>query len=379
MQKLKFSCPCHFGLESVLSFEVKQLGGEDVTATDGKVSFSGGLDLLARANLSLRTAERVLIVLGEFTARSFEELFQGVKAIAWEEFIPRQDAFPVKGHSLNSTLHSVPDCQAITKKAVVERLKAKYGVSWFTETGAMHQIQFSIIKDNVTIMLDTSGAGLHKRGYRQNANAAPIKETLAAGIVDLARIRADSMVCDPFCGSGTMLIEAAYKAMNIAPCINRKFAAEHWDCIPQEIWRQERTRALDLVRRDATFVAYGSDIDSEAIALTLENAKKAGIGTRIKAKQAAIADFSYDDYGDKVIMLCNPPYGERMLELKQAEEIYAKLGELLHPSADRPFYVITADEDFERVFGHKATKRRKLYNGMIRCQLYMYFKDEMKG
>ena len=375
MQPLKMSCPCHFGLESVLSFEIKQLGGEDVAASDGRVNFTGGWELLARANLALRTAERVQIVMGEFPARSFDELFEGVRALPWEQFLARRDAFPVKGHSLNSALHSVPDCQAIVKKAVVERLKSRYAQTWFEETGAVHQIQFVILKDVATILFDTSGVGLHKRGYRKNANEAPIKETLAAGIVDLARIRADSIVCDPFCGSGTLLIEAATRAMNIAPCLNRKFAAEHWGCIPRQTWEDERAKALGQVRRDVPFTAYGSDIDAEAVTLTLENAHRAGIESCIKVKQAPISKFSYDGYGDKVTVLCNPPYGDRMLELEQAREIYETLGQVMAPSSKRPLYVITADEDFERLFGRKADRRRKLYNGMIRCQLYLYFKD----
>ncbi|MEG0615117.1 MAG: THUMP domain-containing protein, partial [Oscillospiraceae bacterium] len=205
MTKLKLSCPCHFGLESVLSFEVKKIGGEDIVVSDGKVTFTGDYSVLARANISLSTAERVLVVLNEFHAATFEELFQGVKAIPLEDYIGKNDIFPVKGYSLNSTLHSVPDCQSIIKKAAVERLKAKYHVDWFQETGELYQIQFSILKDTATIFLDTSGAGLHKRGYRQNANTAPIKETLAAGIVDLARVKSNSVICDPFCGSGTFL------------------------------------------------------------------------------------------------------------------------------------------------------------------------------
>ena len=219
--KLRLCCPCHFGLESVLKYEITKIGGTDLKVSDGKISFTGDENIMARANICLSTAERVLIELLEFRAETFEDLFQGVRSIELERFIGVDDAFPVKGHSLNSTLHSVPDCQSIIKKAAVERLKSKYGVNWFSETGPAVQIQFSILKDVVTIYLDTSGAGLHKRGYRRNSNAAPIKETLAAGIVDLARVRPDSIVCDPFCGSGTILIEAAMKALKIPVGINR--------------------------------------------------------------------------------------------------------------------------------------------------------------
>ena len=219
MDKIKFACPCHFGLESVLKFEITKIGGEDITVSDGRITFTGDFSMLARANLCLASAERVLIQIGEFKAVTFEELFQGVKALPFENYIGKDDIFPVKGHSLNSVLHSVPDCQAIIKKAVVEHLKSKYNINWFAETGSMFQIQFSIHNDNVTVYIDTSGAGLHKRGYRRNSNAAPIKETLAAGIIDLAHVRGDSIVYDPFCGSGTLLIEAAYKALNIAPVV----------------------------------------------------------------------------------------------------------------------------------------------------------------
>lgn len=371
MNKLRFSCPCHFGLESVLSFEVKKIGGEDVTVSDGKVSFSGDVNLLARANLCLSTAERVLIVLNEFHASTFEELFQGVKAIPLEDFIGKNDAFPVKGHSLNSTLHSVPDCQAIIKKAAVERLKSKYNLNWFEETGAVHQLQFSILKDMVTIYLDTSGQGLHKRGYRRNSNDAPIKETLAAGIVDLAHVRTGSVVCDPFCGSGTFLIESAYKSLGIAPGLNRRFSAEAWGCFDKKIWQEERSRAISDVRRDSEFKGFGWDIDSEAVQLTRDNCKKAGVGSKMTIEQADISSYVNRE---NTITICNPPYGERMLEIKQAEELYKKMGQVFAGNSKSPCYIISPHEDFESFFGRKADKRRKLYNGMIKCQLFMYFK-----
>ncbi len=368
---LKLTCPCHFGLESVLKFEASKIGGKNITVKDGRVSFEGGADILARANICLSTAERVLIELSEFRAETFEELFQGIKKIPLEQFIGIKDAFPVKGHSLNSTLHSVPDCQSIIKKAAVERLKSKYHTGWFEETGAIHQIQFSILKDNVTVYLDTSGAGLHKRGYRRNANAAPIKETLAAGIIDLARIRSDSTVCDPFCGSGTFLIESALKALNIPPCINRRFAAEKWDCIDKKIWQEERQRAISLVKKDADFEAFGFDIDDESVELSIENAKKAGVKSRIRIEKADICDFRPVSGG---ITVCNPPYGERMLEIREAEQLYTVMGKVMNPSAQTPCYIISPHEEFEKFFGKKADKKRKLYNGMIKCNLYMYFR-----
>lgn len=371
MNKIRLCCPCHFGLESVLKYEINKIGGENLNVTDGKIAFDGGFDILARANLRLSTAERVLIELGSFEAKSFEQLFQGVRALPLEDFIGKDDAFPVKGHSLNSQLHSVPDCQKIIKKAAAERLKSRYGISWFGENGAVHQLQFSLYKDICTLYLDTSGAGLHKRGYRRNSNAAPIKETLAAGIIDLARVRADSLVCDPMCGSGTFLIEAAYKALNVAPGLRRKFAAQNWEQIPQEIWRQERSDAMDAIDRKGTFHGFGFDIDEEAVILTLENAKKAGVGSKLEIIRQDISRFVQPE---RSITLCNPPYGERMLEIREAEELYKRLGQVLSPSKDKACYIISPHEDFEKFFGKKADKKRKLYNGMIKCTLYMYFK-----
>lgn len=372
MPNLKFVCPCHFGLESVLSYEIKKIGGENLTVSDGKVSFFGDFNTLARANICLSTAERVLIVLGEFKAMSFTELFDNTKNLPFEEFIGKNDEFPVKGYSLNSKLHSVPDCQSIIKKAAVERLKSKYKLQWFTESGPLHQIQFSIHKDNVTIMLDTSGNGLNKRGYRKGTgNSAPIKETLAAGIVDLARVRDYSHIYDPFCGSGTILIESAYKALNIAPGMNRHFSAEKWDCVPADVWKTEKEKAFSEIKRDAEFFAYGSDVDENAVSLSLQNSKKAGVSSKISVSCEDVRSFKCDD--ENGIIICNPPYGERMLEIKEAEELYKVMGEVFTNSKAKAYYIISPHEEFERLFGRKAAKRRKLYNGMIKCQLFMYF------
>ncbi len=360
-----------FGLESILSYEIKKIGGENLKVTDGKISFDGDFNTLAKANLWISTAERVLIEMGSFEAKSFEELFQGVKRISFENFIDKDDAFPVKGFSLNSALHSVPDCQSIIKKAIVERLKSVYGINWFEESGPVHQVQFSIHKDVVTVFLDTSGAGLHKRGYRRNSNEAPIKETLAAGIVDLARVRSDSIVADPMCGSGTFLIESAYKALNIAPGLRRNFAAQSWSQIPKTVWNDARAEALDSIDRQGEFKAFGYDIDDFAVDLTQSNARKAGVGSKMIIKQSDISRFKQLDNS---ITFCNPPYGERMLEIKDAEKLYIKLGERLSPCRERTCYIISPHEEFEKFFGKKADKRRKLYNGMIKCQLYMYFK-----
>ncbi|MGN0626650.1 MAG: class I SAM-dependent RNA methyltransferase [Oscillospiraceae bacterium] len=374
MEKLRISCPCLFGLESVLSGEMKRMGAENITAEDGRVTFEGTFADAARANLCLRTAERVQIIVAEFEARSYEELFQGTLAAPWEEFIGRKDAFPVKGRTVKSQLYSMSDCQSIIKKAVAKRLESVYHQSWFDETGSVIQIQFTLLKDRVMLMLDTSGTGLHKRGYRRNSVDAPIKETIAAGIADLAHIYPDSVVCDPMCGSGTLLIESALKALNIAPGINRHFAAEQWSCWPAETWQQERSRCLDEIRRDATFEAYGSDIDPEAVRLTIENANNAGVGGRIHVEQRDMRKFEFPEAERKLIVLCNPPYGERLLDIKEAEALYRDLGRVLQPGEGRSFNIISPHDEFESLFGRKADRRRKLYNGMIKCQLYMYFK-----
>lgn len=372
MNNLKISCPCHFGLESVLSSEVKRLGFKDIETISGRVSFSGGFIEIAKANLWLRTAERVQIVLGSFTATNFTDLFDQVNEIPFEDFIGKNDTFPVTGYSLNSQLSSIPHCQSIIKKAIVKRLESKYKVSWFQESGPTFRIQFSIMKDVVTIMIDTSGAGLHKRGYRKNSNAAPIKETLAAGIVDLARIRGYSTVYDPFCGSGTLIIEAALHGLKIAPGIKRAFAFEKWDIIPKDIISNERNQALDSIDRECDFFAYGSDIDEEAINLTEFNAKKAGVYNRIKLEKKDIRDFRVET--DKATIITNPPYGERLLERQEASNLYKTMGKVFNLNKDHTFYVISALDEFESDFGKKSDRRRKLYNGMLKCQLYMYFK-----
>ena len=266
------------------------------------------------------------------------------------------------------------DCQSIIKKAICKHLEGVYHQSWFEETGATIQIQFMILKDKVRLMLDTSGTGLHKRGYRKNSVAAPIKETIAAGIADLAHIYPDSVVCDPMCGSGTLLIEAAMKAINLAPGLNRHFAAEQWGCWPSETWQHQRSACLDEIRHDATFVGYGSDIDPEAIRLCVENANNAGVGSRLHFEQKNMKNFTFPEAEKKLIVLCNPPYGERLLDIKEAEELYRQLGKVLTMDEGRSFAIISPHEEFERLFGKQADKRRKLYNGMIKCQLYMYYK-----
>lgn len=376
MKKLTLACPCLFGLESVLAFEVRKLGGENVTVTDGRVTFEGDLSMVAKANIWLRTAERVGIVIGSFKAETFTELFDQTAELPWEEFIGIEDQFPVKGSSINSKLFSMSDCQRIIKRAIVRRFEKVYHKEQFSETGALYQVQYSIHKDIVTLMLDTTGAGLHKRGYRANSNEAPIKETIAAGIVDFARVRGDSTVYDPMCGSGTLVIEAALKALNIAPGIRRRFAAQNWACFQNYIFNDVRKEANEQVRRDAPFMAYAADIDPHAVQLTMENAAKAGVASRIRVRQADLAGFHIEPE-QKGIVLTNPPYGERMLAVSEAETLYRTMGEVFVPAEHASYYIISPHEEFEELFGRKADRRRKLYNGMIKCQLFMYFnKDE---
>lgn len=373
LENLEFVCPCHFGIESVLSGEIKRMGAQNVKTTDGRVQFSGGLEFLPRANLMLRTAERVLLKIGEFEANTFEELFEGTKSLFWENWIGKLDIFPVKGHSINSQLRSVPDCQAIIKKAVVDRLKKSYKVDWFVETGCLYQIQFSIIKNVVSLYIDTSGEGLHKRGYRRNSAIAPIKETLACGIIDLAHVKPFSTVYDPFCGSGTFLIESALKAKNIAPGINRKFVSEQWGQIGADIWKNERLRAINLIRSDIEFRGIGLDIDEQAVELSLNNSKKAGVDSIINFKQRDIKKFNLNQT-ERGIVLCNPPYGERLLEKKQAENIIRTMGKVFKKKKDWSYYIISPHKDFEKIFERNSDKKRKLYNGMLKCNLFMYFK-----
>ena len=367
--------PCFFGTEHTLSFEVKRLGAQNVRVTDGRVAFDGDASLIAAANLNLRTAERVLILLKTFPATTFDELFDGVNSIPWEDLIPADAQFPVKGSSLSSQLSSVPACQSIVKKAVVKRLQAGHKTSTLPETGALYKIRFSLRKNVAEIMLDTSGDGLHKRGYRKNATLAPIKETLAAAIADLGFVRRDSVVQDPFCGSGTMVIEAAQKAMNIAPGLRRRFAAEQFDFVPASLWAEERQKALAAVRPDAAFEGFGSDIDPAAVALATANAKLAGVGERCHFEVRDVKDFTPQP---QAIVLTNPPYGERLGDAAEAAALARTLGQVWNAAPTAGLYAITADADFEAHFGKKAAKRRKIYNGMIPCQLYMYFERPAK-
>ncbi len=372
IQKLNMVAPCLFGVEGILADELKRFGIENVRAENGRVLFSGDLNTLAFVNINTRYAERVLINVGQFYATDFTMLFDGVKNLPWEDFIGKYDAFPVNGWSLNSQLFSIPDCQAIVKKAIVERLKTKYKISWFNETGAEYKVRFSIMKNEVTLMIDTSGDGLHKRGYRRNSNNAPLKETLAAAMCDTARIFPDTVLFDQFCGSGTILIEAALHAAHIAPGLNRHFAAERFSFIPDKVWREERTRALDSIRHDIDFTAMGYDIDRDCVELTLANAKKAGVEKYVKAAVADIKDFKATS--GRSLTITNPPYGERLLDVKAAEELYKTMGQVFSRGDGRKYGIISPHDEFEKFFGGVADKRRKFYNGMIKCQFFMYLK-----
>ena len=376
MNNINLIAPCLFGVESVAADEFRRMGFTDVATENGRVKLSGDFNMLARANICSRFAERILINAGEFTAVTFTELFDETKKIPWENYIGKDDAFPVNGWSIDSQLSSIPDCQSIIKKAVVERLKLKYPVVRFAETGPEYKIRFSIHKNAVTLMIDTSGEGLHKRGYRRNSNDAPLKETLAAAMCDLARIYPDTKLYDPFCGSGTLLIEAALMATKTAPGLRRYFAAERFGFIPENVWRVERTRAQDLIIHNVDFRAHGFDTDENAVRLTLENAKKAGVSKYVTASVADVRDFTPPD--ERCLTITNPPYGERLLDVKAAEGLYTVMGERFKEGCGRKYYIISPHDEFEKFFGRTADKRRKLYNGMIKFQLFMYFKNKGK-
>lgn len=369
----KLIAPTVFGIESIAAQEFKRMGFENISVQDGKVHLEGDANMLARANICTRFAERILINVGEFTALTFTELFDGVKNLPWERYISRDNAFPVTGTSVNSALFSISDCQSIIKKAIADRLSQKYGISWLPETGAECRVKFTLLKDRATLAIDTSGDGLHKRGYRRKANEAPLKETIAAAICDLARIYPDTHIYDPFCGSGTILIEAALMASKRAPGLNRYFAAERFDFLDKSVWREERTRAQDNIIHNIDFCAQGFDIDKNCVDLTLENAKKAGVEKYVKAAVGDIKDFKVEN--ERLTVVTNPPYGERLLEPGEAERLCRIMGERFPAEPGKKYFIISPNDEFEKIFGRTADKRRKIYNGMIKCQLFMYFKN----
>ena len=370
IESLQFSVPTLFGLEGVCASEMRRLGLSGVRAENGRVLCAGTAADLVRLNLNLRTGERVLLVLGAFPAGDFDALFEGTRALPWEEVIPREGRFPVKGHSLNSTLRSVPACQAIIKKAVAARLGSRYKLATLPETGALYQIQFSLMGDVATLMLDTTGAGLHKRGYRAPGVAAPLRETLAAGLVLLSRYRGRDPLCDPFCGSGTIPIEAALIAKNRAPGLGRTFSAQKWDWLDKGLWVTAAGEAMDQ-EFEGEYEIWGGDIDPVAVALARHNAALAEVDGMVSFETADARTFHWGGLGGRVVT--NPPYGERILERREAEELYRAFGRAWNKFPEGwKLYLLSSHTEFERTFGKQADKKRKLYNGMLKCDLFMY-------
>jgi len=364
--------PCHFGLEAVLKKEIIDLGYEIVSVDDGRVTFAGDSDAIVRANIFLRTAERVLLEAGSFKAESFEELFEGVRKIEWEQFIPSNARFWVaKASSVRSKLFSPSDIQSIVKKAMVRRLGEHYGISWFPEDGAAYPLRVFIKKDIVTVCLDTTGDSLHKRGYRKQASKAPIAENLAAALLILSGWDKSQSLVDPFCGSGTFPIEAAMMAVNMAPGMNREFTAESWtNIIDKKIWYNAIDEAEDILDLDAKCDISGFDIESDMIRSSIENAKLAGVNEKIYFRQRAVKDLSHP--GKNGIIITNPPYGERLLEKELLPQLYGELGSAFNALDDWGAYIITSYDMVEKYMGCKAAKNRKIYNGMLKTYFYQY-------
>ena len=372
MEQLEFVAPCHFGLEAVLKREIYDLGYEISRVEDGRVTFLGDYEALVRANLFLRTAERILLKIGSFTATTFDELFEKTKALPWENFIPKNGKFWVaKASSVKSKLFSPSDIQSIMKKAMVERLKEVYGLSWFPEDGASFPVRVFLYKDEVTVAIDTTGESLHKRGYRKLVSKAPISETLAAALIMLTPWRENRILVDPFCGSGTFPIEAAMMAMHMAPGMNREFLAESWThSIPKKLWYEAVTEAQDLVAEPEITDIQGYDIDGEAIKVARQNAREAGVEHLIHFQQRPVSQLNHPKkYG---FLITNPPYGERLEEKEALPELYRQIGEAMERLEDWSTYLITSYEQAERDIGKKAAKNRKIYNGMIKTYFYQF-------
>ena len=370
MENFEIIVPVLFGLEAFAAKEIRRLGYETTSVENGRITFKGDYSAICRANMWLRTGERVLVKIGEFEAYSFEELFDKVYELEWENWIGKNNAFPVKGYSLKSKLASVSDCQAIIKKAVAKRLSAKYGIEWLPEDESTYQIQFSIMKDKVTVMIDTSGEGLHKRGYRRNSNFAPLKETIAASMVMMSYWKFEYPLCDPFCGSGTIPIEAAMFKRNIAPGLSRDFAAQGFSQISEKLWHETVEEAKSL-EKDVPLEIYAYDIDKDTAELAGENAKIAGVDKYISTGVLDATSLFIDKPNGTII--CNPPYGERLGTKDECEELYRKIGKNFPRLNNWSYYILTSHEEFESLFGRKADKKRKIYNGMIKCNIYQYF------
>ena len=370
MDEFRFVVPCLFGLEGIAADELRRLNVKDVAAENGRVLFSGTALDLARANINLATGERVTLLVGEGRADTFDKLFELVRAMPWERYIPKDGKFPVTGHALNSKLHSVPDCQKIIKKAIAVRLTEKYGNTLHPENGAEFRVRFAVMNDAASLVIDTSGAGLHKRGYRPVSVAAPLRETLAAAMVRVARFRGREAMCDPFCGSGTIAIEAALAAKNRAPGLGRRFAAESWSTVPQGVWADAREEAKSR-EYSGDYDIWGGDVDASCVEMSKANAERAGVSDVVRFEKADARVFKPN--ADSGIIITNPPYGERVMEHADAERLYKEFGVATRALSDWKLFILSSHTEFERTFGKKATKKRKLYNGMIKCDLFMYY------
>lgn len=371
MKNIELIATSTFGLEAVVKRELLDLGYEDLKVENGKVTFKGTEKDIPRTNLWLRSADRVLLKLGEFRATSFEELFEKTKALPWEEWITEDGEFTVEGKSIKSKLYSVPDCQSIVKKAVVDKLKTKYNRDWFEETGPKFTIEVSLLKDIATLTIDTTGPGLHKRGYRVSSVKAPLKETLAAALVQLSFWNHSRLLVDPFCGSGTIPIEAALIGKNIAPGLQRNFVSEGWPRVKKEYWKEARVEARKAINQNRQLKIIASDIDREAIKAAERNAYEIGVDDCIQFMNKNVLDHNFkEEYG---VIISNPPYGEKMGELKKVENLYSQLGENFRKLDTWSIYILTANENFEKLYGKEASRRRKLYNGRIKVDYYQYY------
>ncbi len=371
MSQIELIATATFGLEAVVAREVEALGYTDGKVENARVTFKGDENAICRSNLWLRSADRVLIKMGEFEALTYDQLFEGTKALPWADWLPENAVFPVEGKSIKSKLFSVPDCQSIVKKAIVEKMKQRYHKEWFAETGPKYTIEVALLDDMATLTIDTSGVGLHKRGYRKLSSEAPLKETLAAAMVNLSFWNPERILIDPLCGSGTIPIEAALIGLNMAPGLNREFAAEKWPQISGTTWEKARVEAKDSIRRDLKLKIIGTDIDAEVLSLARYHQKMAGLEGQIHFQQLPVSDLrNSHKYG---CIICNPPYGERLSNPKDVEKLYREMASAFKALDSWSFYVITSYPGFEQVFGRRADRRRKLYNGRIECQYYQFY------
>ena len=371
MENIELIATTTFGLEAVAKRELMNLGYKDLTVENGKVNFKGTEEDIPKANLWLRTADRVLVKLGEFKALTFDELFEKTKALPWDEWLPEDANFIVEGKSISSKLFSISDCQRIAEKAIVEKLKTKYDTDWFEKTGAKFTVEVALLKDVATLTIDTSGPGLHKRGYRERQGTAPIKETLAAAMVLLSFWNKDRVLFDPFCGSGTIPIEAAMIGRNMAPGLDRNFASEEWPRVKKEYWAKARKEAFEAIDYETRLDILGCDIDKRSILIARDNAANLGFEDDIAffIKDFREAELN-NEYG---VVITNPPYGERIGEMEEVKELYKDLGLMFKDLDTWSTYVITSDEKFETHYGKPADKKRKLYNGKIKVDYYQYY------